>query len=324
MTINSLLSTLFAQFTAGTSGLVDYDLYTITLASGQVLRFTTADFNINPSDINSSALIQNQTYLSTGVRVDEKGSKVLAHWKIGLDTDEWTVVLMPRAVDYVTGAAFPDLIGGVPFIQACMGGALDAADFQVDRAYFSAPPTWPMPPAGASPISCKTIFAGVVAEVDTTTSAAVVKINDYRNLMDYQMPRHVYQAQCRHTLFDVDCNASGNMNPASFAVNGVAAPGSTQETVVAQGLAVPSGSRTYALGRIVMTSGLNATFATTITSWDGAQVLALMEPLPFAVSPGDAFTAYPGCDKQATTCEAFNNFPNFGGFPYIPPPETAA
>lgn len=39
---------------------------------------------------------------------------------------------------------------------------------------------------------------------------------------------------------------------------------------------------------------------------------------------GDAFTAYPGCDKQITTCDSkFNNKSNFGGFPYIPAPETA-
>src|ERR1700674_4426926 len=165
---------------------------------------------------------------------------------------------MPRATDYVTGAAFPDTVGGVPFIQACHAGYLDSADFQVDRAYFTAPPTWPMPPAGQTPVSCRTIFAGSVAEADTTTSAVVLRVNDYRNLMNYQMPRHVFLAQCRHTLFDVDCNASGNMSAAAFAVNGVVGVGSMAEVVVAQGLAAPLGSRTYSLGRIVMTSGNNS------------------------------------------------------------------
>jgi len=47
-------------------------------------------------------------------------------------------------------------------------------------------------------------------------------------------------------------------------------------------------------------------------------------PLPFAPNAGDAFTAYPGCDKTQNTCTAkFNNLANFEGFPYVPAPETA-
>jgi len=38
-----------------------------------------------------------------------------------------------------------------------------------------------------------------------------------------------------------------------------------------------------------------------------------------SVSAGDAFTAYPGCDKRVDTCETkFNNKANFLGFPYAP------
>src|SRR5262249_22013884 len=141
-----------------------------------------------------------------------------------------------------------------------------------------------------------------------------------------QMPRHFYEAQCRHTLFDVGCNASGNMNAANFAVNGTVAAGSTQASIVGAALPVPKGSRTYALGKIVMTSGLNATFSRFIRSWDGASTLSLLNPLPFAVAPGDTFTAYPGCDKSygaQTGCKGFNNQPNYGGQPFIPAPEVA-
>lgn len=36
-------------------------------------------------------------------------------------------------------------------------------------------------------------------------------------------------------------------------------------------------------------------------------------------SAGDAFTIYPGCDKQQSTCSAkFNNLIHFRGFPYVP------
>jgi hypothetical protein len=42
------------------------------------------------------------------------------------------------------------------------------------------------------------------------------------------------------------------------------------------------------------------------------------------VAPGDTFTIYPGCNKLRTTCQAFGNDINFGGQPFIPPPETQA
>ena len=49
-----------------------------------------------------------------------------------------------------------------------------------------------------------------------------------------------------------------------------------------------------------------------------------MYPLPFAPSPGDAFTVYAGCDHTQGTCQGrFNNLANFRGFPYVPPPELA-
>jgi hypothetical protein len=72
-----------------------------------------------------------------------------------------------------------------------------------------------------------------------------------------------------------------------------------------------------------MTSGLNNGFSQTIKDWN-APNLDLLGSLPFDVAVGDTFTAYPGCDWStgAQGCGGFNNLPNFGGEPYIPPPET--
>ena len=307
---------LFNNFLTGNGGLHVARLYTITLFGGDQLRFTDADFDILGNSAN--ALVNGQSYTSGGVRVDQKESKTQAHFKIGVDTDTWTLLLMPRPFDLVTGAPFPDTIGSVPWLQAAAGGALDAADFQVDEAYFSAVPTWPIPPAGAVPVGCKTIFAGTVAEVDTTNSVAVLTVNDYRSLFTIQMPLHFYQAQCRHTLFDNGCQ----LQAANYAINGTVAAGSSRSKIIGAGLPVPQGSRTYQLGRIVMTSGMNNTFQRTIKTWDGSFTLGLLNPLPFAIAQGDTFTVYPGCDKLFTTCGEFGNQSNHGGMPNIPPPET--
>ncbi len=303
---------LSSSTAAGPAQMVDFDCYTITLASGTVLRLTTADFDISDGNGN--------TWSSTGVRIDERRSRVTAHWKTGLDTDTWVVVVMPRPVDPVTGETFPDKIGNVPWLQAAQGGVLDAADFQVDRAVFAAMPTWPMPPGGAVPVGfIPGIFAGVVAEVDTTEIAAVLSVNDYRSLLSIQMPLHFWSGTCRHTLFDVGCTLSA----AAFMTTGAALGGTTVASIV-NALPVPAGSGTYVLGSIKFTSGLNAGFSRTITGWNGAgQPLTLLQPFPFPIASGDTFVAYPGCNKTVATCTAFANLANYGGQPYVPAPETA-
>ena len=344
--LNPALTALFNSVVEDNAPLFVARLYTITLFGGGVLRFTDADCDILGIDEGYSDLylagnlyqtqyvdlyavgvskIAGYTYSAQGVRVDQKQSKTQAHFKVGLDTDTWTLVIMPRPFDPVTGATFPDTIGSVPWLQAAAGGALDSADFQVDEAYFSVLPAWPLQSGGAVPTGCKVIFAGTIAEVDVTNALAILTVNDYRSLLTISMPRHFYQGLCRHTLFDLGCNASNNMNASSFATNGTVAANSTSTSIIGSGgISVPSGSGTYALGRIVFTSGLNNTFQRTIKSWDGSSTLTLFNPLPFTVNVGDTFTIYPGCNKVYTTCQAFQSstaVDNYGGQLFIPPPE---
>jgi Phage conserved hypothetical protein BR0599/Uncharacterized conserved protein (DUF2163) len=320
--ISPALVTLFNNVVKNAAPILVWRIYTITLFSGGTVRFADSDFDILAAASTGPLNIAGQTYSASTVKVDAKQSKTQAHWKTGLDTDQYVLVVMPRPFDPVTGALFPDQISGQPFLAAAQAGAFDAADFQVDEAYFSALPTWPMPAGGASPVGCKTIFAGTIAEVDTTNAIAVLTVNDYRSLLTESIPIHPYEAQCRHTLFDAGCNASGNMNPASFAINGKVARGSTNSVIIGAGLPVPQGSGTYALGTVTFTSGNNNTFSRTISNWDGAQTLTLLNPLPFAISPGDTFTVTPGCNKSTISCGLFNNLSNFGGTPWIPAPET--
>jgi Phage conserved hypothetical protein BR0599/Uncharacterized conserved protein (DUF2163) len=296
----------------------DFDLYTITTASGEVIRFTSADFPITAT-VNLKGVATTGFY-PTAPFVDQKDSKVQAHWKIGLDTDTWVVVVMPRPFDPVTGATFPDKLGNLPWAQAAVGGFLDAADFQVDRAYFSVMPSWPLAPGGAVPVGTWTVFAGVVAEVDPLDDAVVITANDYRSLLSISMPLDFYSGQCRHTLFDSGCTLLAS----AFIQNSTAQSGSTQQNIVTTGLSPPVGSSgTFALGKITFTSGLNDGVSATITSWDGKNV-GVLSPLPFAVSPGDVFTILPGCNKTAATCALYNNSVNYGGQPYIPAPEVTA
>lgn len=277
-------ATLALLFDAGRQ-FAYFDLYTFTLTTGQVLRITTADQDIGYGG---------NTWSSKGVRVDTDKAKAVGHWKVGLDVDTWQVVLYPRAVDEITGATFPDTIGSQPWLAAVTAGALDAALATIDRAYFSLPLAGPLAPVGVL-----RIFAGRVAEVDLGRSGAVITINSHLELLNLSMPRNLYQAPCIHRLFDGGCGLNG----ASFAVAGTVQAGSSAGAIVTA-LGSPPGSGTFALGRLVFSSGANAGFGRAIRSWSGG-VIGLLAPFYFPVAVGDAFTAYPGCDKQIATCEGF-------------------
>lgn len=298
------------------AGFVSCNLYTITLFGTQgIIRLCDAQIDVTYGGHTWAA--------RNTVQIDQKQSKAVGHWKRGADVDSWVVVIAPRNVDPITGAAFPDKIGTVPWIAAARGGAIDGADIQVDRAYFSA---WPVPYRTAvQPVGVLTIFAGQPAEVDTSDTLVVLTLNDYRDLLAQKLPLNLYQAGCRHTLYAVGCNSDGNMVQSNFAVNGVCIGGTTRQQIAAAPIVPPTapGSGTFSQGKIVMTSGLNAGFSRTVTAWTAPGTFAFVVPFPFDVLTGDTFTAYPGCDKQGVTCGLFANSINFGGETFVPDATTA-
>jgi hypothetical protein len=155
---------------------LDFDCYTFTLASGTVLRYTAADF-----DIGDGA----NTWSGRTVLTDDANAKPTAHWKVGLDVDTWAVTLMPRARDPFTGANWPDTINGMPFLAAAAAGAFDGAQVLVQRAYFAAPPTQPIAAAGAPASGFLTVFFGLVGEYDIVSSRAVLTLLDMRHLAEF-------------------------------------------------------------------------------------------------------------------------------------------
>lgn len=293
-----------------TRSFVFADLYTFLLPGGGTpLRYTTADTDIGYGG---------NVWTHGGPLFDKTDTRAVGHWKIGLDTDTWQCAIAPRPVDPITGATYPDKIGSVPWLAAVQAGALDGAVVLVDRCFL---PSWPpMPRAIAiAPTGVVNIFTGRVATVDIGRSACVVSINSHMELLDQQMPINLYQAGCRHVLFDQGCGLTAS----AFAVSSTAGAGSTRG-VIATALAAPGGSGTFVFGTIKFTGGLNVGFSRTIKAWAAGASFTLLSPLPFNVATGDAFTVSPGCDKQSATCSSFGNLLNFGGQPFIPPPETAA
>lgn len=309
----------------GQQPLIQYDLYNFNLAGGGTLLYSTADFPITASSstIWNAPAIGGGTLWYSGMTwlpgpFDDETTKATAHWKVGLDSDTWQIKIAPRAFDPVTGATFPDTIGSTPWLAAVRAGLLDGADIIVSRAYFSSMPTWPIPAGGAVPVGTVIIFRGVMGEVDASSSAAYLNISDYRSLLTQNMPRNLYQASCPHRLFDSRCTLAAS----SYTGTSSAQAGSTQTNILCSGLTAPGGSGTYTLGTIKFTSGLNSGITRAISLWSPPYLIPL-QPFPFSISTGDAFSVTAGCDKQMSTCANFGNLANFGGEPYIPIPEVS-
>lgn len=293
------------------------DLYTIaplgSINGGNALLYTTADVDVLVP-YGSGAL----TYSSKTIYFDNKGQRAVGHQKIGLDVDTWQVQLTPSLPN---GSYAGATIGSVPFLQAASAGLLSGATVTVDRAIWDIrtqgiPSGNPIVPN----IGVFTRFFGTVAEVDIGRSQLVLSINDQRDQLSLQMPRNVYGGKCRWTLFGDGCNLKASTFQLTGTVTGSAS------NVLSATIATPSGSGTFALGRIVMTSGKNKGLSRSVRAWtQGSPAnLILIAPFPFAISSGDTFNAFPGCDHTFGSCSRFANTSNFGGQPFIPAPEVVA
>lgn len=286
------------------------NLYTFTLVDGTILRYAAADMNV---------AFGGNTWLAHTVDFDVLGNNSFqASWKGGTGVGTWQTDVRPRAIDVASGTLNPDQIEGTPFMQALRAGAFDKAVVQVDRAVWAVMPLAGQGPLVIAPVGVFTVFAGHVAAIDMQRNGAIITINDFRDLFSISFPRRVFQSGCRNTLFDADCS----LVKASYAVAGSALIGSTN-SVIQTSIAAPAGSATYSLGTIKMTSGKNVGLSRTIRTWTPGTSFLLLAPFYYAIQTGDTFNAYPGCDKQLSTCQAFSNQANFEGEPFTPPPETA-
>lgn len=328
-----------------------FDLYTITLTSGLVLRYATCSYdvafggNIWLCSRSIGGLVIDQSNDTSGPR---------GHWTHGFSTGTWAVTIMPRP---------GDLIGSVPFTIAVRSGILDEATIRVDRGYVT---SWPAAPAlTIVPVGIVNVFFGFVAEIDFGRGGVEINMNDPRSLLAINMPRNLYSAGCRYSLYSPACT----MLPANFAVNGVVTgtvvnanntaqtltilqqisayvsnqglPNTGEATyIVPQYVTVAGSSQSnsqmtssvtgfadgyFSLGYLVFNTGLNAGLRAMVrSSFASNGAFVFLSPAPYTMNPGDTFTVYPGCDKQQATCaNKFNNLLNFGGFPFVPAVETA-
>lgn len=276
-------------------------LYKFTLVDGTILYYTSGDVDVSYGGHTYSA------GGTTGPYFDRKDNRAKAHWKVGVEVDSLIFDVIPGTSQ----------VEGTDFLSACREGFFDGAELNYSRAY------WPMA-AFSTPISpsgvVDAVFNGRVAELDPSRSLVTFTINSFTELFNQNMPRNLFQAGCRWTLFDAGCT----LDKETFGVNSTATSGSTASSI--NNTALSQATDYFSLGSIKFTSGVNSGLSRGIKKYThgGTNTITLIEPFPNAPSAADTFRIYPGCDKLQATCNTkFSNLPNFGGTPYIPENSTA-
>ena len=285
-TTTAVLNAINAARAAIDAPLAYAECYTFTLATGTVLTWTNFD---QPIVYNGS------TFSATGPLV--QGLKYKA--STGLEVDKQQITIMARPTD---------LISGSPVLNAIREGAFDGATVQRDRVFMTTP--------GGSVIGGVELFHGRVSTVDAVgrTSAQITVASDLV-ILDYDMPRSLFQSTCTHTLYDTGCTVVR----ATYSASGTVASGSSQTLINWTGALAA-----HAQGSLIWTAGLNANLRATVKSAVAGTSMTLMYPMPSAVATGDGFTVAYGCDHTTGTCQSrFANLPNFKGFPFVPPAEVA-
>ena len=282
-------STSFINFLAASAAFVMAELYDITLADGTQLHYTTFDRNL---------VVGGTTYLS-GPPNFKRGAveEVLGLSKIG------TLSLELHANP-------TDTISGVPTLQKVARGDFDKAQITVRRLFMD---------QNLAQQGTVIRFVGNIGDLDelsrtTAKFTCKSKVED----LNIQLPRNILQPTCIHTLFDSGCT----LGKAGFAVNGIVQAGSTINKLLTS---LTQADSYFDNGQLVFTSGTNSGHIVAVRKYlnSGGTVLFVV-PLPAIPATGDTFTIYPGCDKTQATCLGkFSNLANFGGFPYVPVPETA-
>jgi len=161
------------------------------------------------------------------------------------------------------------------------------------------------------------LFAGRISDIDCSRTGIDLKCRSHLELLNIQMPRRLWQASCTHTFGDAMCQFDRSALQATFS----AGPGSTQVQVATSLTPIPA--NLYVQGTMAGLTGGNAGTSRAIANMgDGWVYLKLAFLSPVIV--GDQFQLLPGCDRTLATCNTvFNNASHFGGFPYVPTPETA-
>ena len=183
-----------------------WDLFTISLTTGAVLRLTSADQDITMP--GGAFSYSGHTFSAAGPYINRSMMKQ----SIGFSVDSCEITLTsPPGIQF----------GASPFLAAMAHGQFDGATVQVDRLFQR---YWGDFSIGAQPAW----FKGQVGAIDELDQAhCKFTINSKTELLNIQMPYNLYGPGCFHTLGDAGCT----IDLATLTVTGTAQSGSTASVI---------------------------------------------------------------------------------------------
>ena len=204
--------------------------------------------------------------------------------------------------------------GGASIKQQIHNGVFDGASFLLSRAFM---PT----PNDTSSLGAIDLFGGDTAGIDLIGTTATITIKGKVNKLDQFVPRNIFQIGCNHAFCNPGCTLNRVTYTASYTV------GASPTSTFIPWASAPASPGKYALGTIAFTSGPDSAQRRTITAADSSG-LTLAYPLYSTPAPGDAFTAFEGCDKtfnsgSGQSCTDRANTQHYRGYEFIPPPNSS-
>lgn len=306
------LKTILDTWNTG-SRIMMADLYIFTLITGEVFRYSGFQTPLAaPMPTTNTPLYE----FPLGPSFSRTKTKV----QVGPQVDELNIDIYAGEEDLLA----MDSGGNITWQNAFFVGLFDGATCELLRAFL----------VEDSPRVAGTItwFYGRVGDIDIGRTKTSMRVKSLLDLLTVQMPRRLFQSACNHVFGEpgygmcgydrvLGLNALGEATGIG-AADIVSNAGSSQNSITTD--FVPAPSTAYDNGSIIGTSGLNNGFTRTIGRLADGHIYFL-KPFIFPVEPEvDWFRLLPGCDHTLDTCtNTFNNRARYGGFPFIPPPETA-
>lgn len=179
MTLRSALLARTPMFSA--------DLFTVSLATGTVLRWTSFEHDVSYSGNTWSSMgpaLQRSTWSSRNTT----------------EVTEMEIILYSSGLDYADGN----------IKKLIHDGLLDGAYLQLDRAF--------MPGGGDTSLGLITLFGGRMGKVEINAISAKITVEASNVLMQQNIPRNTYQLGCLHTLYDHGCKLDRAAHTATYAV----------------------------------------------------------------------------------------------------------
>lgn len=257
--------------------------------------------------------------------------------QIGISVDDLEVTIFLDGTDLLPPADGNEDTPRFSLHEAFNAGLFESAEHSLRRLFMPRPPAYPVKVADVD-VSCGavTLFAGQVTESHLTRTKAVLTTKSHVERLSIPMPRRIFQRNCPFTLYEPNTcgvDPAGSAFSIPFRLDTVVITATEAHFLVDPGedaLSRPPGI--FTLGTLLFTSGVLAGTRRGIRS-EILGAVELQSPLPRLPNVGDGVRLQAGCNKTKDDCEnKFSNFVDqddptkglrFGGFPAVPPPDTA-